>query len=127
MKKLITCITIATIFLCGCSKNVSLDISTDEITNIIYEDIEIKNSDFAKIVSEINDKDFYDLQNINVEGKKLTINTEDYLYNLEVFNNYLVYNLDNKKYYTKIDNISILINNIIDKYDDNIIKANKLD
>ena len=66
MKKLIICITIATIFLCGCSKNVSLDISTDDVTNIVYEDIEIKNSDFAKIVSEINDKDFYDLQNINI-------------------------------------------------------------
>ena len=115
------------IILCGCTKNVSLDIPTNSITNIVYEDIEIRNSDFDKIVSEINDKKFYDLQNIDVEGKKLTINTTDELYDLEVFDNFLVYTIDNKRYYTKIDNISTHINDILNKYDNTIIKANKTD
>nr|MBP3258475.1 hypothetical protein [Bacilli bacterium] len=113
------------LILCGCSKNVSLDIPTNTITNIVYEDTEIRNSDFDKIISEINDKKFYDLQNIDVEGKKLTIDTNDELYNLEVFDNYLVYTIDNKRYYTKVDNISMYINDIVDKYDNPIIKANK--
>ncbi len=113
--------------MCGCSKNISLDISTNNITNIVYEDKEIRNSDFDKIISEINDKEFYDLQNINVEGEKLIINTTDDVYDLEVFDNFLVYTIEGKRYYTKIDNISIYINDIVDKYDNQIIKANKTD
>lgn len=113
------------IIICGCSKNISLDIPTNNITNIVYEDTEIRNSDFDKIMKEINDKEFYDLQNINVEGNKLTINTNDDEYDLEVFDNFLVYNMNGKRYYTKIDNISIYISNIVDKYDNQIIKANK--
>ena len=115
------------IIICGCSKNISLDISTNNITNIVYEDKEIRNSYFDKIISEINDKEFYDLQNINVEGEKLIINTTDDVYDLEVFDNFLVYTIDGKRYYTKIDNISIYINDIVDKYDNQIIKANKTD
>ena len=123
MKERIISLMIICILLCGCSKNVSLDIETDDITNIVYEDVEIADSDFDKLVSEINNKKFYDLLNIDVDGKKLKINTNDYEYNLEVFDNYLVYDIDDKKYYAKIDNISQHINTIIDKY---VIKTNKI-
>ena len=125
MKRYLGLIIPLSIILCGCFKNTTLNIKSKDITNISYEDKIIPSSDFDKLIDEINGKKFYDLQDINVEGKKLTIDTAYESYDLEVFDNFLVYNIDGKKYYTKIDSISNHINELTDET--NIIKTSTTD
>ena len=120
MKRYLGLIIPLCIILCGC-KNTTLNIKSKDITNISYEDKTVSSSDFDKLMNEINGKKFYDLQNIDVEGKKLTIDTTYESYDLEVFDNFLVYNIDGKKYYTKIDSISNYINELTD--DTNVVKT----
>ena len=97
------------IFLCfllsGCTKKLDLNINTNNITNIVYEDVELPNNEFDFIKDKINNSTFYDLYSFDINGKEITIYTNNNTYNFEILDDYLIYIDNENKYYTKIDNI----------------------
>lgn len=103
--------------ICGCGKNIILNINQNDITNIIYDGVNISNNDFDSITEKINNKNFYELGNIDINGKKLTIKTLEYSYDLEIFKNFILYTVDNSKYYIKDIEIDNFFKKMVDKYE----------
>jgi len=87
----------------------------NNISNIIYDGTKLSYSDFEGIKDKFNNI-YYDLYDISVTGKPLTIYTDEYTYNFEILTNYIVYIDDNHRYFTKADNIDIYFSNLISKY-----------
>lgn len=116
MKKYII-ILISFFFLCGCSRNKSLNIDTS-ITSIVYDSMQIVNSDYKTIIDEINNKTFYKLSDDSIKGKSLEIKTTEYLYKFEIVDNYIIYTVDKERYFYKTINLNSKLNNIVDKYND---------
>lgn len=117
MKKCYKIIVIISIFLLsGCGNHTTLNISTNSITNIIYDGINISNNDFEDILNKINNNIFDDLYNIKANGKDLTITTKEYTYNFKILDNYIIYNKDDKNYYARINDFTKFIKNIVEKY-----------
>lgn len=99
--------------ICGCTKNITLNINNSKVTNIIYDKINIPSNNFDEVLSFFNNKKLFDLYDISVEGKELIINTSDDTYNFKVLDNYIIYLDGNKNYYVRIDNLNMCLNNII--------------
>lgn len=111
-------IILSILLLSGCGKNISLNINSNSITSILYDGINIASSDFEDITSKINENIFKDLYNIDTKGKNLIITTTEYTYNFQVFDNFVTYTVDNKKYYTRIDKFNNYLKDITNKYKD---------
>lgn len=124
MKKLIIILDI--LLLCGCTRNINFNISTSNITNIVYDNINILNSDFEIVNNALNNKTFYDLNDNSIYGTELDIKTKEYTYNFQLINNYLIYTVDNKRYFTEIDNLKDYLDKQISKYTDESFYTIKL-
>ena len=111
-------IVISIFLICGCGKNISLNINSNNITNIIYDGVNIANSDFEGIVSKINENIFNDLYDLDTKGKELIITTSEYSYKFKVLDNFVVYNNEDKEYYTRIDKFDEFLKQTIAKYED---------
>lgn len=116
MKKLL--ILIIPILLCGCSKNITLNINNSNISNIIYDNTVILNNDYETIINQINNKTFYELFDNNISGTKLEIETNEYFYNFELVSNFLIYTVDNNRYFTSTDNLNDYLKKTVNKYND---------
>ncbi len=103
-------------FLTGCNKELTLNLNN--VSSIVYDEIKIQNSDFEDIIDKINNEPFYDLYNLDVKGKNLIINSNEYVYNFEILDNFIIYKKDNAKHYTKSKNINEFIKKTISKYID---------
>lgn len=116
MKKYIILI-ISFLLLCGCSRNKSLNIDTF-ITSIVYDNMQIVNSDYKTIINEINNKTFYKLSDDTIKGKNLEIKTSEYLYKFEIVDNYIIYTVDKDRYFYKTNDLNSKLNTIVNKYMD---------
>lgn len=117
MKRLIIILDI--LLLCGCTRNINLNINTSNITNIVYDNINIINSDFETVSNALNNKIFYDLDDNSIKGTNLDIKTKEHTYNFELVDNYLIYTVDNKRYFTETDNLKDYLDKQLSRYTDN--------
>ena len=117
MKKVYKIFIILNIFLiCGCGKNISLNINSNSITNIIYDGINIASSDFEDITNKISENIFNELYITDTKGKDLIITTAEYTYNFQVFDNFVTYNDNDKKYYTRINKFNDYLKNLTKRF-----------
>lgn len=116
-KNLYKLLIILSIFtLCGCDKKITLNINVNNVTNILYDNVEIASNDFEYIINTFNNNILYDLHDISINGTDLIIYTKEYTYNFKVLENFIVYMDGNKAYYNRIDNLNKIIQDIINKY-----------
>lgn len=119
MKRYIIIITIISIILTGCYKSVTVNIDNNTVTSIIYDDISFVNNDFETIINKINNKTFFELFDNSITGEKLEIKTSIATYNFEVVDNYIIYTVDNHRFFTSTDELQTFLTNTVDKYKNN--------
>lgn len=100
--------------LTGCNKSIKLNINPISITTIIYDNKYILSNDFISISNEINNKNLYELFDNTITGDKLIIKTNNTVYNFEIVDKYIIYTVDNHRYFTSTNNLNIILNNIVE-------------
>ena len=102
------------LLLTGCNKTISLNINPTSITSIIYADNNILNNDYKLVSDEINNKRLFELYDQSIIGDKLTIKTNNIDYNFEIVDKYIIYTVDNHRYFTSTNNLNIILKNMVE-------------
>lgn len=119
MKKSIICIIFLSMIICGCSNHININIKEDDVINIVYNETPIYKGDYKKIIEAINTNNLYELFDGSINGKKLEIKTNEFTYQFEIINNYIIYSLNDKRYFKSIDGLNDLLSNTVNKDIDN--------
>lgn len=117
MKKIVIIITFL-LLVTGCNQKLNIN---EEIINISYDEHNIKQNDYSKILETLNEINFYCGNEKQYDDKSLSISTTNSVINFTLSNNYYMeYQKDNKYCYTKeeekVKNLVFLLDGIIKRY-----------